>query len=74
MTMSLDTLQCIASALPWRHSSSFSASSCMVLAAVKTPGLEYRMASGVSRSSYMWEPLWEHFSSQVESSQKVLEH
>ena len=48
--MLLVTLQCIASVLPWQLSFSFSAFSCMVSVVVKILDLEYRMASGVSRS------------------------
>lgn len=50
VTMLSDTLQFIASALLWPHFFCFYALLCMVSKAVKTHGLEYRMASGASRS------------------------
>ena len=69
--MLLATWQCTASVLPWQPSSSCSASSCMVFVVVKIHGLEYKMASGVSRCLSTLDSLLQHFSSQVEHSSKV---
>lgn len=64
--MLLGTWQCIASVLQWQPSFSCSASSCMVFVVVKIHDLEYKMASGVSRSLSTLDSLWGHSLSQVE--------